>query len=252
MLRVYHLLLGFILLILTPMVVKFVFPNSSTSKLQTTPVRQPQPMATLTQTTSASKTTEGNIWKSILGKTATPPGWKIEPCQGNAPLLCVSSQGELLGTVEIEVYPLANQPKFQNMLVAADIPLGAKVDLQNPKYQTQILTALNAWVADHYAVLSKDRQGVYGDRITFSPQPPQQVPVGMLHGIRYGFTGIKQGSSEVSEQNLGYVAFDGASLYVIQTAFNPTAKTAKFDKIESLSPFELYLSAIVADLHLPK
>jgi hypothetical protein len=259
MLRVYHLLLGLILLISVPVVLKFVYPNSSTNKLQTNPVRQPQPVATLTQTNSASKPTEGNIWKSILGKTATPPGWKVAPCEGNAPLLCVSSQGKILGTVEMQVYPLANQPNFQKMLVIARIPPGTKADLKNPNYQTQVLAALNSWVADHYAALSKDRQSVYGvsvaspqeARITFSPQPPQQVPFGMLHGMHYGFTGIKQGG-EVHERNLGYVAFDGASLYVIHTAFDPAAKTGKFEKVENLESFESYLGAIVADLRLPK
>lgn len=251
MLRVYHLVIGLILLILTPIVIKFVHPNSPTDKLQTNPVRQPQPVATLTKSNSASKPTEGNIWKTVLGKTATPPGWKVAPCEGNAPLLCVFSQGKVLGTVEMQVYPLANQPNFQKMLVAAGISPGAKVDLQSPNYQTQLLTALNAWVADHYAILSKDRQTAYGDRISFSPLPPQQVPFGMLHGMRYGFTGIKKGG-EVYEQNLGYVAFDGASLYVIQTAFDPAAKTGKFEKVENFEPFESYLGAIVADLRLPK
>jgi hypothetical protein len=250
MLRVYHLLIGSILLILTPIVFKFVHPNSPTNKLQANPV-QPQPVATLTPTNSASKPTEGNIWKSVLGKTATPPGWKVAPCRGNAPLLCVFSQGKVLGTVEMQVYPLANQTNFPKMLVAAGIQPGAKADLQSSNYQTQVLTALNAWVAGHYAVLLKDRQSAYGDRISFSPQPPQQVPFGMLHGMRYGFTGIQQGG-KLYEQNLGYVAFDGASLYVIQTAFNPAAKTGKFEKVENIKLIESYLSAIVADLRLPK
>ncbi len=251
MLRVYHLLIGLILLILTPIVFKFVHPNSPTNKLQANPVGQKEPVATLTQTNSASKPNEGNIWKTILGKTATPPGWKVAPCEGNAPLLCVSSQGKVLGTVEMQVYPLANQPNFQKMLVAAGIPPGAKVDLQSPNYQTQVLTALNAWVGNHYAILSKERQIIYGSGISFSPQPPQQVPFGMFHGMRYAFTGIQQGG-KVYEQNLGYVAFDGASLYVIQTAFDPVAKTAKFEKVENFELIESYLSAIVADLRLPK
>lgn len=258
MLRVYHLLIGLILLILTPILFKFVHPNSSTNKLQANPARQPQPVATLTQTNSASKPTEGNIWKSILGKTATPPGWKVAPCEGNAPLLCVSSQGKVLGTVEMQVYPLANQPNFQKMLVAAGIPPGAKVDLQSPNYQAQVLTALNAWVADHYAILSKDLKSAYGVSvaapqeagISFSPQRTQQVPFGMLNGVRYGFTGVKQGGKVY--QNLGYVAFDGASLYVIQTAFDPAAKTGKFEKVENFELIESYLSAIIADLRLPK
>lgn len=245
MLRVYHLLLGLILLILTPVVIKFVHPNSSTSKLPSTPVQQPHSGTILTQKTSASNPTKENIWKSILGKTTTPPGWKVAPCQGNTPLLCVSSPQELVGTVYMEVYPLAMEPNFQKMLVSAGIPPNAKVDLQNPNYQTQVLIALNTWIADYYAALSKELKGGY------SLQPPQQIPFGMLHGMRYELA-IKKPDGGVEKQNIGYVAFDGSSLYVIHTAFDPAVKTGKFDKVENLSAFEFYLNSIVADLRLPK
>ncbi len=240
MLRLYHLLLGCILLILMPLGAKFILPYFSTIK-----VTQHPGLATLP---SAS---EGNIWKKILGNATAPTSWQVAACEGNAPLLCVSSKEELLGTVEIGVYLLVNNQDFQKKLVAAGIPPGSQADYQNLKYQTQVLTALKGWVADHYTVFSKDRQDRFGKQIVFSFYPPQAVPVGKLQGIRYGFTGLKQ-QGGVQEQHIGHVAFDGTRLYVITTAFDSGSQTGKFEKLETLAVFQPYLYAIAADLRLPQ
>lgn len=239
MLRLYHLLLGCILLVLIPLGAKFLLPQFSAPKVVKSPAvaKLPNP-------------NEGNIWQKILGNTAAPTNWQVAPCKGNAPLLCVSSKGELLGTVEINVYPLANNEDFQKKLVAVGIPPGSQVDYQSSKYQTQVLSALKAWVVDHYAAFAKDRQGEYGKEITFLTYPPQPVPVGKLQGIRYGFAGLKQ-KGGVQEQHIGHVAFDGNKLYVITTAFDPGSQTGKFDKLENLAIFQPYLYAIAADLRLP-
>ncbi|MEH2323831.1 MAG: hypothetical protein V7K32_09695 [Nostoc sp.] len=239
MLRLYHLLLGLILLMLIPVGAKFIFSQFSAPK-----VEKPSVIAKLTNAN------EGNIWQKILGNTPVPTTWEVAPCKGNVPLLCVSSKGELLGTVEINVYPLANNEDFQKKLVAAGIPPGSQVDYQSSKYQTQILAALKAWVADHYAAFAKDRQGEYGKEITFLTYPPEPVAVGKLQGIRYGFAGLKQ-KGGVQEQHIGHVAFDGSKLYVITTAFDPGSQTGKFDKLENLAIFQPYLYAIAADLRLP-
>lgn len=252
MLRLYHVLLGVILLVVfTPLgFVKYALPYlSSNNKLQPTPgqanAAQKQP-----QTTSTNpQPNQGNIWKSILGKTSAPPGWRVAACDGNAPLLCVSSNRKILGTVEVGVHPLEKQPNFQQMLAKAGIPPSSNIDYQSPKYQTQLATALKLWVSDYYSVLEKDRRGVYGDHIVFSTQPPQQVAVGKLQGMRYEFSGIKP-KGGVQEQHLGYVAFDGKALYVMTTAFDPASETAKFEKLENFQRFEPYLSTTVKDIKL--
>jgi hypothetical protein len=247
MLRVYHLLLGAILLVLMPVGAKFVLPHffSSTKVAQSRTVATPTP----TTPTITSNVIEGNIWKKVLGNTPPPNGWQVTPCQGNAPLLCVSSKKEILGTVEIGVYPVKKNPDFQKNLLAAGIPLGSKTDYQSSEYQTQVLKALKAWVAEHYTSLAKDRQSVYGDKIAFSAYPPQQVSLGKLQGIRYGFAGLKQ-EGGVQEQHIGHVAYDGTALYVITTAFDPGSVTGKFGKLENLAIFQPYLYAIAADLNL--
>ncbi|PHM05603.1 hypothetical protein [Nostoc sp. 'Peltigera malacea cyanobiont' DB3992] len=239
MLRLYHLLLGSILLVSIPVGAKFILPQFSPPK-----VVKPLAVARL------SNPNEGNIWQKILGSAAAPTNWQVAACKGNAPLLCVSSKGEVLGTVEINVYPLANNEDFQKKLVASGIPPGSQLDYQSSKYQSQILSALKAWVADGYAAFVKDRQGEYGKQITFSAYPPQPVPVGKLQGIRYGFAGLNQ-QGGVQEQHIGHIAFDGSKLYVITTAFDPGTQTGKFEKLENLAIFQPYLYAIAADLRLP-
>ncbi|MBH8564325.1 hypothetical protein I8748_19395 [Nostoc sp. CENA67] len=254
MLRVYHLLLGAILLVLMPLGVKFFLPYFSATK-----VEKPNPVVTPTQSNSpqASPSTtpesvEENIWKRILGsEIPTPNGWQVAACQGNAPLLCIASKGEILGTVEIGVYPVNNNPDFQKNLTVAGIPLNSQVDYQSPKYQTQLLKALRAWVANFYATLAKDRQSSYANKIVFSPYPPQQASVGKLQGIRYGFIGLKV-EGGVQEQHIGYVAFDGTRLYVISTAFDPSSVTGKFEKLENLAVFQPYLDTLAANLNLPR
>ncbi|MEH1969220.1 MULTISPECIES: hypothetical protein [unclassified Nostoc] len=238
MLRLYHLLLGSILLVSIPLGAKFVLPQFSPPK-----VVKPPTVAKL------PNSNEANIWQKILGNSAAPTNWQVAACEGNAPLLCVSSKGKRLGTVEINVYPLANNEDFQKKLVAVGIPNGS-VDYQSSKYQTQVLSALKAWVADHYAAFAKDRQGEYGKEITFSAYPPQPVPIGKLQGIRYGFAGLKE-QGGVQEQHISHVAFDGSKLYVITTAFDPGTQTGKFEKLENLAIFQPYLYAIAADLRLP-
>ncbi|MBH8555920.1 hypothetical protein I8751_26975 [Nostocaceae cyanobacterium CENA357] len=251
MLRVYHLLLGAILLVVMPLGAKFVLPQFSTKVEKLNPVVKPA-VGNSSQTTPAITPTpvEENIWKKILGTTSAPNGWQVFPCQGNAPLLCVSSQGEILGTVEIGVYPVNNNPDFQKNLIASGIPLGSKIDYQSPKHQNQVLAALKIWVADLDTTLAKDRQSTYSNKIVFSAYPPQQVPVGKLQGLRYGFVGLKQ-EGGVQEQHIGHVAFDGTALYVINTAFDPGSVTGKFEKLENLAIFQPYLDAIAADLNLP-
>lgn len=254
MLRVYHLLLGAIVLVLMPLGAKFFLPYFSSSR-----VEKPNPVVTPTQSnssqTSPSTTVDQvqeNIWKRILNsEIPTLNGWQIAACQGNAPLLCISSKGEILGTVEIGLYPVKNNPDFQKNLTVAGIPLNSKVDYQSPKYQTQLLQALRAWVANFYTTLAKDRQTSYGNKIVFSAYPPQQTSVGKLQGIRYGFIGLKV-EGGVQEQHIGYVAFDGTTLYVITTAFDPGSVTGKFEKLENLAIFQPYLDTLAAKLNLPR
>lgn len=252
MLRVYHLVLGAILLALTPVGVKTILPNFSTEVVENPNSVVETTHSTPSQTTTGitSSTIEGNTWQKILGKTPTPKGWEVVPCQVNPSLLCVSSQGKLLGTVEIGVYPVKENQKFQKNLTDAGIPLGSQLDYQSPDYQNKLLIALQTWVADFNASFVKDRRDVHGNKIIFSAYPPQPALVGKLQGIRYGLVGLSP-EGGVEELHISHVTFDGTAIYVMTTAFGADSVTGKFEQLENLAIFQGYFSAIASNLKLP-
>lgn len=251
MLRVYHLLLGIILLPVTIVGIQTIRPRLS-------PAVEEKPISTTTtnyynypvNTPENTPPKAGNTWNKILGKTPIPPGWEVIPCEGNSPLLCVSSQGRLLGTVEIGVYPLADYPKFQQKLINAGILPDFQPDHHSPEYQNKLLTALQAWVADVNETILRDRQQTFNNKIIFSAYPPQPASVGKLPGLSYGFVGIKP-EGGVQELHISHVTFDGHNLYVMTTAFDSNSVTGKFDELENLAIFQPYFAAIAANLNLP-
>ncbi|KYC39743.1 hypothetical protein WA1_30120 [Scytonema hofmannii PCC 7110] len=245
MLRLYHVLLG-------ALVVSVLTPLGLIQALSKFSVNRKSVQPPVVQASAAnSQPTQGNIWKTILGKTSAPSGWSVSPCEGTAPLLCISSQEKVLGTVEMGVYALDKLPNFQKMLLQAGIPENSKIDYQEEKNQNQVTSALKLWTSDQYSILAKDRQGEYGNKITFSSQSPQTVQVGPLKGVYYGFAGLKkQGGSH--EEHRGFVAFDGKTLYVITTSFDTASTTGKFENLENFRNFEPHLPVIVQGVNLIK
>jgi hypothetical protein len=246
MLRVYHLLIGGVLLIIVPVGARFVLPQFSEDKTTT-----PTPNVTSTSTTQTKpKVKSENIWQKILGDTSVPDGWQVAPCQENGALLCVSAQGQRLGTVEIQTYPVSNNPEFQKHLQESGIPFGSPVNYQNQEDRVKVIRALQGWVADFYTNLTKNPPGADSGKVIVSTYPPQQVTIGKLPGIRYGFVALKTDGG-VQQQHIGHVTYDGTKLYVITTSFAPGAGGGKFAKLENLAVFQPYLYAIAQNLNLP-
>lgn len=188
-------------------------------------------------------------WQELLGNTTAPQGWQVRPCEGDGPFLCVFNREVWVGSLEMSVYPLENLPDFQKILSKTGATSGSG-NAQTRQEQAQRLNALKAWVADYYAFFSSNRQPEYGTQITFSAQEPQVVMVGPLQGLRYGFTGQKPDGT-LHEQQVGFVAFDGAKLYVISTGFDPLSETGTFKRLEDFREFEPYLAQLVANIKLP-
>ncbi|WP_414529450.1 hypothetical protein, partial [Nodularia chucula] len=253
MLRVYHLFLGIIsLALLAPVGIKTLLPKNSPGVEE-----NPIPVTTTTPTSYPLTTQEipinfaqENTWNKILGKTPTPKEWTVTPCNGESPLLCISFQGELLGTVEMEVYPLSDHPNFQKNLKDAGISANSELKSDSPEYQSKLLIALQAWVTDVNATFLESRQNTVNNQVNFSAYPPEPAPLGKLQGIRYGFVGIRA-EGGVQELHISHVAFDGEALYVMTTAFAPASVTGKFDELENLAIFQPYFWAIAANLNLP-
>ncbi|MCL6434396.1 MAG: hypothetical protein K6T90_09310 [Leptolyngbyaceae cyanobacterium HOT.MB2.61] len=207
------------------------------------------PQMLVSQTVQAATLADKNPWENLLGKVVVPKGWEIKPCEGEAPFLCVSSNQRSLGSVELNIYPLTQQTAFQRMLAQVGVPAGAS-DYGEAIHQSQVLVALQTWVDEHYTVIGKDRQGIYGQGGKFQPWKPAVAQVGQLKGLLYGFKG-RDRTGKVQEYQIGYVAFDGKQLYVITTALDLEGLPGGFKSWQHLQQFEPYLTRIVAGLRLP-
>ncbi|MBW4471804.1 MAG: hypothetical protein KME45_15540 [Stenomitos rutilans HA7619-LM2] len=193
---------------------------------------------------------ETNIWTRALGTTKMPSPWRVAPCdsKSKAPLLCVYDQKTLVGTVEMGTFLLSSRADLKQKLTDAGIP--AKANYADPQYRSRVLTALRAWVDDYYTTFRTDRASAYGKTITFTTQPPTQVTIGKLTGLHYSFAGLKQ-NKDIHERHIGYVAFDGSTLYVITTAFDATSETGKFKTLADFQRFEPHLAKLLPKLQLP-
>jgi hypothetical protein len=190
----------------------------------------------------------GNPFASLLGATPAPPGWTVRPCEGDAPFLCALAGQDFIGSVELLWYSVADRSDFQQMLVEAGLEPGSPLDLGDPEHASRVLSALSAMLTDHLAAIEQDRQLVYPDGLTFDQLDPQEIHIGELPGLFYGFAGLYD-SGQVYERWLTYAAFDGEVLFLVTAFFAPDVP-GSFPGDEQILMFEPYLRQIVADLRL--
>lgn len=168
-------------------------------------------------------------WSSILGSTSAPEGWRVEPCV-NPSLLCVYQGEELMGTVELFSQPVAGS-EFERILAEA---------------QREPIVALRRWTDIQYESIRRDRQ-IGDSTIRFAAEPPEEVAVGNLQGIRYGFTNT-HANGVLIDRAIGYAATDGTTLYVIATGVISQDPTGSFSSDEDAQIFLPHLATIVQNL----
>jgi hypothetical protein len=88
----------------------------------------------------------------------------------------------------------------------------------------------------------------YGTTYKVEVQQPQEVKIGNLPGLKYGFKVIDS-SGQVREKYVNYMAFNG-NLYIITAAYDRGAKINTFKELANLEQFEPYLKTIVENLKL--
>jgi hypothetical protein len=167
-------------------------------------------------------------WADLVGTTSVPLGWTVRPCD-DPTLLCVKAGQNLVGTVELITYPVAEIP-FQKDAAGSN---------------TQ---ALKGWVAEHYDSIKRDRAQA-DPRLIFLAKPAAEVPIGRLSGLRYGFT-IRYGNATLAERTIGYVATDGTTLYLFVTGLTNGDPSGAFSSDAALREFEPHLAEIIAGLSL--
>lgn len=189
----------------------------------------------------------GNPWVYLLGKTSAPAGWRVNVCDRESPFLCVYRNQAYLGSITLQRWAYSNSPILQTQFDKLGLVPGL-FTYSNPNDKAKVLTALKAVIADYYKTIETDRASTYGKAYKVQVQPPEEVKVGALPGLKYGFKGIDQ-SGKVREQYVSYMAFDG-DLNVIVTGYDPAAESNVFKELASLEQFEPHLKTIVGNLKL--
>lgn len=199
--------------------------------------------------TRVQEARSANPWASLLGSTGAPPGWEVRPCEGDAPMLCVSAGGQFAGSVELLSLPLESMPDLHKMLADAGVAAGP-LDLSNAAQVAAVLSALRGLRADSMATFEADRRATYPNGVTFTPLPAEEVQIGALPGLAYGFAGL-YADGRAYERWLTYAAFDGNTLQLFSVFYAPGDAPGSFPSDEMLLQFEPYLREILAGLRLP-
>lgn len=151
--------------------------------------------------------------------------WTVEFCPGEAPFLCVSRDGDLVGSVELGTF---------------DAPDGG----------------LDAWVAGHYESLAADRRDTCEDGYAVDGDPPVPNVLGDHDGISYGYTASDGDGTDV-ERGLGHAAIVGDTLYLL-TAHAYTdgscvgGAEGEFSDVGAVEDFAPVLAALAAGSELPE
>ncbi|MGB3310074.1 MAG: hypothetical protein WBG32_01270 [Nodosilinea sp.] len=170
-------------------------------------------------------------WADILGPVSAPENWQVEPCV-NEVLLCVEASGDLIGTVERFSYPVSEVDLATGETPAA----GAEQEF------------LQAWVAGHYAAIQRDRS-VADPALTFTSDTPQDIAVGSLPGLRYGYT-ITHPNGALFDRGIGYVATDGDWVHVFVTGVISGDPSGSFSDEAAVEAFEPHLDTMIQGLRL--
>lgn len=160
-------------------------------------------------------------------------GWAVQKCEGAAPLLCVSRDGEHVGLVEANVYPRASYD----------------VTGEDPR---DVLTAI---AAEFVADLSADREAGCGRGYIFESHPTEDVVVAGLPGLAFGFTGtLENGTPSEHIRQFGTIVSDDVVLFTA-AAYNDGGCPGRDEltnfTTDDLIAFEEGLVALVAGIPPP-
>jgi hypothetical protein len=157
-----------------------------------------------------------------------PNGWRVEHCDGDAPMLCVLDGDTHIGVIEL-----------------AEFPLGDEYDGDDRAY-------LDAHVASFLAEMRADRETGCA-HLDFEPEPTAEVEVGGTSGYRTGFV-MSDDAGDVLERHIVYVAVHDGALFVVNAAaYDEGACLERLGefRVADLDVLREYLDGIVGATPLP-
>ncbi len=162
-------------------------------------------------------------------------GWFVAACEGDAPILCVERDGEIVGGVEAQKFPISSLTFFDPNADDA--------------------TNLAALADDFIDVFVEDRAIGCGEDYELIPVPPAPFVLANTPGVVYGFEG-KLGDGTQSEFNLHYTAVVGEDVVSISASAYDEGGCPGRDDLggfdsQQLKDFRPYLEEILHESPLP-
>jgi hypothetical protein len=238
-------------------------PTATTAPV---PTATTEPTAEATPTTEAESTptpsdagepgepgieagvTTRNIFETIFASSEAPAGWSVRPCEGNGPLLCMFDGSEQVGTIELFASHIETLPEFAGMLSDAGLEVGS-IDYRDPAQAAQIREAFDAFIESNLKTFEEDRQIRYRGKATFTRLPVEDIRIGDMPGVRYGFT-VADESGKLVEKWPSQAAFDGSVLYILVPHYDE-GSFFSFKSLDALDTFEPFVPALLEGLTLP-
>ncbi|HSJ27943.1 MAG TPA: hypothetical protein VLB67_07005 [Acidimicrobiia bacterium] len=202
---------------------------------QTTPsttTTTTEPTTTTTQpTTTTTQPTTGTIdWDDPSQVVTLPDGWSVARCEGEAPLLCVSRDGAILGLVEWFIADPYTYTIF------------------DPEAEDE--TNLRAIAAQFVATFEEDRASGCGTDYVVEQLEPTAIDLGGTPGLAYGFRGT-MGDGTPSELHLQYATLSHERFVLLAAgAYDEGGCPGKDDLVSfdsaALADFRPHLEALLA------
>jgi hypothetical protein len=208
--------------------------QTTTTTASPTTTSAPTTTTTTTQpTTTTTVPTETGVidWDDPSRIVTLADGWTVARCEGQAPLLCVARDGEVVGVVEWFVADPYTYTMF------------------DPELDDQ--TNLRAIAASFVAAFEQDRTSGCGADYVLEPFEPAAFDLGGAPGLAYGFRGTT-GDGMPSELILQYATLAHERLVLlVAAAYDEGGCPGKDDLTSfdsaSLDEFRPHLEALLAE-----
>lgn len=161
-----------------------------------------------------------------------PGGWTVSACEGEAPLACVTRDGEPVGFVEQLGFPVQTLPDVQEALDEGLDP-------------EQVL---RLFATDELEALEEDRRAGCDPEYRVRPIGPAAAPVAGRPGLRYGFEGVDGAGAVVERISKHALLTEEALFLVVASGLEPDGclpAQGEF-RVGVLEEFEPQLARVVA------